>query len=108
MTAADKQLILLENRVEEMNLSDDDEEMATPAEGKTEALRQLEEEIKGVKASQKLLNELLSKSQEEAVVKAAGSQSQSGSITVTFGDNSSGFNAGIINGGVSGISFGGK
>jgi hypothetical protein len=108
MTTADKQLIVLENKVEEMNLSDDDEEVATPAEGKTEALRQLEEELMGVKASQKLLNELLSKLQDEAVVKAAGSQSQSGSITVTFGDNSSGFNAGIISGGVSGIRFGGK
>jgi hypothetical protein len=108
MTTVDKQLIVLENRVEEMNLSDDDEEVATPAEGKAEALRQLEEELEGVKASQKLLNELLSKSQEDAVAKAAGRQSQSGSITVTFGDNSSGFNAGIINGGVSGISFGGK
>ena len=61
-----------------------------------------------MKASQKLLNELLSKSQDEAVIKAAGSQSQSGSIAVTFGNNSSGFNTGIINGGVSGISFGGK
>ncbi|KAL5330959.1 hypothetical protein ACEPPN_000486 [Leptodophora sp. 'Broadleaf-Isolate-01'] len=108
ITTADKQLIVLESKVEEMNLSDDDEEVVTLAEGKTEALRQLEEEVNGVKASQKLLNELLPKSQEEAVVKAAGSQSQSGSITVTFGDNSSGFNAGIINGGVSGISFGGK
>lgn len=104
----DKQLILLENRVEEMNLSDDDQEVATPVEGRTEALRQLEEELIGVKASQKLLNELLLKSQEEAVMKAAGSQSQSGSITVTFGDNSSGFGAGVINGGVSGISFGWK
>ena len=89
-----------------MNLSDDDEEVATPAEGKTEALRQLEEEFKGVKASQKLLHELLSKSQEEAVAKAAGNQS--GSITVTFGAQNSGFQAGTINGGVSGTSFGGK
>jgi hypothetical protein len=72
MTMADKQLIVLENRVEEMNLSDDDEEVATSAEGKTKALRQLEEELEGVKASQKLLNELLSKSQEDAVAKAAG------------------------------------
>ena len=91
-----------------MNLSDDEEEVATPAEGKTEALRQLEEEFKGVKASQKLLHELLSKSQEEAVVKAAGSQSQSGLIRVTFGAQNSGFQAGNINGGVSGIQFGGK
>jgi hypothetical protein len=50
ITTADKQLIVLENKVKEMNLSDD-EEVATPAEGKTEALRQLEEEFKGVKAS---------------------------------------------------------
>ena len=80
---ADKQLIVLENKVEEMNLSNDDEEVATPAEGKTEALRQLEEEFKGVKASQKLLHELLSKSQDDAVAKAAGDQS--GLTMVTFG-----------------------
>jgi hypothetical protein len=97
---------VLENKVEEMNLSDDDEEVATPADGKSEALQQLEEELKGVKASQKLLGELLSKSQEEAVAKAAGSQS--GSTTVTFGAQNSGFQAGIIHGGVSGISLGGK
>ncbi|KAI0908884.1 hypothetical protein F4823DRAFT_563459 [Ustulina deusta] len=105
ITTADKQLIVLENKVEEMNLSDD-EEVAIPAEGKTEALQQLEEELKGVKASQKLLSELLSKSQEDAVAKAAGDQS--GSTTVTFGAQNSGFQAGIINGGVSGTSFGGK
>ena len=92
--------------MEEMNLSDDDEEVDTPAEGKSEALRQFEEELKGVKASQKLLSELLSKSQEEAVAKAAGNQSSS--TTVTFGAQNSGFQAGIINGGVSGTSFGGK
>jgi hypothetical protein len=69
-------------------------------------LRQLEEELKAVKASQKLLNELLSKSQEEAVAKAAGNQSRS--TTVTFGAQNSGFQAGTINGGVSGINFGGK
>lgn len=103
ITTADKQLIVLENKVEEMNLSNDDEEVATPAEGKTEASHQLEEELKGVKASQKLLSELLSKSQEGAVTKAAGDQS--GSATVTFGTQNSGFQAGIINGGVSGTSF---
>ena len=92
--------------MEEMNLSDDDEEEAIPAEGKTEALQQLEEVLKGVKASQKLLSELLSKSQEDAVTNAAGDQS--GSTTVTFGAQNSGFQAGIINGGVSRTSFRGK
>ncbi len=37
-----------------MNLSDDDEEAVAPAEGKTEALRQLEEERKVLDASRKL------------------------------------------------------
>jgi hypothetical protein len=97
---------VLKNKLKELNLSSDDDKAAGSREGKTEALRQLEEEFKGVKASQKLLNELLSKSQEKAVAKAA--RNQSGSITVTFGAQNSGFQAGNINGGVSGINFGGK
>ena len=104
ITTADRQLVVLENKLEELNLSSDDEEAAGSREGKTEALRQLEEESKGVKASQKLLNELLSKSQEETVAKAAGNQS--GPTTVMFGAQNSGFQAGNINGGVSGITFG--
>ena len=102
--------MVVENKLEELNLSSDDDDAAGSRQGKDEVLQQLEEELKGAKASQKLLSELLSKSHEEAIAKAAGSQSQSqsGSITVTFGDNSSGISAGIINGGVSGINFGGK
>jgi hypothetical protein len=96
----------LENKVKEMNLSDDEEEEAIPAEGKTEAMRQREEEFKGLKASQKLLQELLSKSQDDAVARAVGNQSSS--TTVTFGAQNSGFQAGSIEGGVSGINFGGK
>ncbi len=42
MTIADRQLTVLEHKEEEMNLSDDgDQEATAPAEGKTEALRQL-------------------------------------------------------------------
>jgi len=104
ITSADRQLVGLESKLEELNLSSDDDEAAEFREGKSEILRQLEEELKGVKASQKLLNELLFKSQEEAIAKAAGSWS--GSTTVTFGAQNSGFQAGNINGGVSGISFG--
>jgi hypothetical protein len=47
---------VLENKLEELNFSSDDDEAAGSREGKTEALRQLEEEFKGVKASQKLLS----------------------------------------------------
>jgi hypothetical protein len=97
---------VLENKLEELNLSSDSDGIAGSSEGKAEVLRQLEEELKGVKASQKLLDELLSKSQEEAIAKAVGNQT--GSITVTFGAQNTGFQAGNINGGVSGMNFGGK
>ncbi|RDL37651.1 Uncharacterized protein BP5553_05084 [Venustampulla echinocandica] len=106
ITTTDRQVVVLENKLEELNLSSDDDEATGSREGKTEELRQLEEELKGVKASQKLLNELLSKSQEEAVARAAGNQS--GSITVTFSAQNSGFQVGNINGGISGLTFGGK
>lgn len=106
ITTADRQLVVLENKLEELNLSSDDDDAAGSGEGKVEVLRQLEEELRGAKASQKLLNELLSKSQEEAVAKVAGVQT--GSFTVSFGAQNSGFQAGNINGGVSGMSFGGK
>jgi hypothetical protein len=104
MTTADRHLVVLENKLEELNLSSDGDDIAGSSEGKAEVLRQLEEELKGVKASQKLLEELLSKSQEEAIAKAAGNQTSS--ITVAFGAQNSGFQAGNINGGVSGMSFG--
>ena len=61
MTTTNKQLVVLESKLEELNLSSDDEEAAGPEEGKTEALRQFEEERKAVSASQRLLDELLSK-----------------------------------------------
>ena len=98
---------MVESKLEELNLSsDDDDDAAESGGGKAEVLRQLKEELKGAKASQKLLNELLSKSQEEIIAKAAGVQT--GSITVSFGTNNKGFQAGNINGGVSDMNFGGK
>lgn len=96
----------MENKLEELTLSSDDDDAAGSGDAKAEVLQQFEEELKGVKASQKLLNELLSKSQEEAIAKAAGNQT--GSITVSFGAQNSGFQAGNINGGISGMIFGGK
>ncbi len=98
---------MLENKLEEMNLSSgDDNDTAGSSQGKAEVMRQLEAELKGAKATRKLLNELLFKSQEEAIVKDL--QSQNGSITVSFGAQNSGFQAGNINGTVSGMNFGGK
>jgi len=107
LTTTDKQLAALENRLDDLDLdpSSDEDKAAASSEGKTEALRrQLEEGLRSVQASQELLNELLSKSQEEAVLKLMKNQYPS-SMGV-FGNNNSGFQAVTINGGVSGLTFG--
>jgi membrane-bound lytic murein transglycosylase B len=110
VTTTDKQLVVLESNLEELNLSSDDDEEAGPNEGKAEALQQLEEERKALQVSRALLDELLSKAQEDAVAKAAAkSQDSSTTVnTVTFGNQNSGQQAGVINGGVHGAVFGGK
>jgi tRNA(Ile2) C34 agmatinyltransferase TiaS len=51
ITTVDKQLIVLENKIKIINLSDNNKEVAIVAERKTKILRQLKEELKGVKAS---------------------------------------------------------
>jgi hypothetical protein len=72
VTTTNKQLVVLESKLEDLNLSsDDDDEEASSKEGKAEALQQLEEERKAMEASRRLLDEPLSKAQEEAVAKAA-------------------------------------
>ncbi|KAF1969171.1 hypothetical protein BU23DRAFT_513492 [Bimuria novae-zelandiae CBS 107.79] len=102
--AADGQLRALGNRVEELKLATYDQQVDESTMSHAEALRQLEEERKAITASRKLLAELLSKAQEAK----AAADNQGRSISVTFGYNNSGFQAGTIDGGVSGISFGGK
>ena len=112
VTIADKWLIVLENKLEEFHLSSSDsQDAAESTESKAKVLQQLEEERKALSASRKVLDELLSKSKDEAIAKVAAesqSQSQSHSTTTTFGSQNSGFQAGSINGPVSGLTFGGK
>lgn len=98
---------MVESRLEELNLSSDDQEAAGSTESNAEALQQLEEEREALNASRKVLDELLSKSKEDAIAKAAA-KNQSHSTAVTFGNQNSGFQAGSINGAISGITFGGK
>jgi len=81
------------------------QEEAESTECRADALRQIEEERKAISTSRKLLDELLSKAQEEAIVKAA---TKNLTQRVTFGSNNSGIQIGISNGPISGISFGGK
>jgi hypothetical protein len=69
VTTTNKQLVVLESKLEELNLSSDDDEEAGSKEGKAEVLQQLEEERKAPGVSRTLLDELLLKAQEEAVSK---------------------------------------
>ena len=113
IAVADRQLILWEDKMKDINPSDDDEEAATAEEGKDEALRQLQEQGEALTASRKLLDELLAQAQEEAVAKAAEGY-QSGSTVslsgnVTFGAGNRGMQTGHIAGGnFSGMRFGGQ
>lgn len=104
----DQRVVTLERHLEDLDVSSDEDDNATGVDAnevreRTEAKRQLEEELIGVKASQKLLQELLKKAQEDALAKAVGSHS--GPTTVTFGTGNSGFQAGLIHGGVTGLTF---
>jgi hypothetical protein len=103
--ATDKQLAEIGKRLEELNVAGDIQEEAESTECRADALRQIEEERKAISTSRKLLDELLSKAQEEAIVKAA---TKNLIQRVTFGSNNSGIQIGISNGPISGISFGGK
>ena len=93
ITSADKQLIVLVDRLEELYLSSDEE--GENIESKPQALQQIEEERSAIELSRKLLDELLSKSQEEAIAKAAA-ENESGSTTVAFGNDNSGFHDQVV------------
>lgn len=94
----------MENRIKELNISktEDDDDLTTD----TDALRQIEEEHRALRASRKLLDELLDRAQENTLAKAAATQDHS--TQVTFGNQNSGFQAGVFSGSISGITFGGK
>lgn len=96
--AAETQLAALVNEMAQLRV-DTDQNQGQSTESIVEALQRSEEEQKTVAISVELLQELLQKSKVEELSKAAAT-------TVMFGNQNSGFQAGTINGGVSGISFG--
>jgi TolA-binding protein len=104
---ADQQLVALTGRVEELRLAAEDPQIDENSVQRGDEFQQLEVEREALAASRQLLTELLSKSQEDAVAKAMVENSN-GATRVAFGNQNSGFQAGVINGGVSGISFGAK
>lgn len=101
----DKQLAEVGKRLEELNVAGDDQAEAESTKNRADALRQIEEEHKALSTSRKLLNELLSKAQDDAVAKAV-TESQTHSTIVTFGAQNSGLQIGVSSGPISGISFG--
>lgn len=58
-TIVDCHLVVLENKLEDLNFSSNDNKVAGYREGKIESLRQIEEEFKRMKALWKLLTELV-------------------------------------------------
>lgn len=90
-----------------MHLTGSRHERGQNEEDITNAVKQIEEERAALGSSRKLLEELLSKAREDVIARAA-SENQNRSTEVTFGNNNSGFQIGISNGPISGISFGGK
>lgn len=97
-------MAIVDDRMEQLDLDSDNQSQAQRTENTSEARQRPEDERKALAVSFELLKDLLSKSQAEALAKTA--QSQGPTNTVTFGNQNSGIQAGTINGGLSGISFG--
>jgi hypothetical protein len=107
IATTDKQLMEVESTLGELRLIDASQGGAQNAEDKDKALERIKEEQTALDSSRTLLQELLSKAREEVVSRAA-SESQNRSTQITFGNQNAGFQIGISNGPISGISFGGK
>jgi hypothetical protein len=93
LTNTDRQLVLLDDKKEDMDRDDDEEE------GNPEKLQLLEERLKAMEASHGLLEELLLHAQEDMIAKAAAedkSNSSTKSTVVVHGDQVSGMKVGTI------------
>jgi hypothetical protein len=109
ITLTDTQLDVVERNLGEIRLRETGRRQGQDEEDVRNAVQQMEEERAALDCLRKLLETLLPKAREDAVVEAA-SKSQKRvnhrSTTMTFGSNHNGFQAGIINGGVvSGLNF---
>jgi hypothetical protein len=107
INATDNRVNSLENQLVGLNLGATNRNPVNETASESNPTRQLEDERQALNVSRKLLEDLLSKSQDEAIAKAV-TEIQSRTTARTFGNQNSGFQAGIINGPVSGINFGGR
>jgi transposase len=101
----EQELTAVAKRLEQVSVADDVQ--YEQMESKADTVRQLERERAALNASRKLLNELLSKAQEDAVARAAAAK-ENPSMKVKFGSQTSGFQIGVSNAPISGTTFGGK
>jgi hypothetical protein len=107
VTSTDRQLAEVETSLGELQLGDAGQDQSQNAEDMTNTVKQIEEERSALESSRKLLEELLSKAKEEAIIRAS-SESQNRSMQMTFGTLGEGFQIGNNSGPISGINFGGK
>ncbi|ETS85701.1 hypothetical protein PFICI_03726 [Pestalotiopsis fici W106-1] len=103
--AAERQLAAMDDHTQPNLDHDQTLPQIQSTESTTRAEQRARDDREALRVSAALLKELSIKSEREELVKAAGRE-KFRATTVTFGNNNSGFQGGIINGSVSGITFG--
>ena len=104
VTSTDRQLAEVETNIEELQLGDAGQEQNQNAEDMINTVKQIEAERSALNSSRKLLEELLSKAKEEAILRAA-SERENRSTHITFGNQGKGFQIGTNNAPISGFNF---
>lgn len=95
-------------RLEELSIGDGvRQEDEVEEEAREDTIRQISQEQQTLKTLLKILEELLLRAQKDAVLKALD-KDRDRPVQVTFASGNSGFQVGISNGNISGITFGAK
>lgn len=95
---------IIENGFVDLGLGSEEDESAEEAElteDRADKLRQSKDDLKAANTAKQLLEALRSKAQDKDVVNAV-------TDIIAFGSNNSGTQNGVVYGGISGVSFGGK
>lgn len=107
MTTVGERRIVLEKKLEDIDVDGTRLGEDVDTDGKKEALEQLQEERKALDTSRTLLDGLLLRLGEEQVSKTV-SDHHTHQTNVRFGNNNKGFQAATVNGAISGMQFGMK
>lgn len=101
------QLTLDDEKTKDDGQKTTDDDQKTTDDDLSTSIKHLQEERAALDVSRKLLEELRLKASEEAVAQAKRKLFPY-NATVTFGGNNSGFQAGVVHGGVQNMTFGGR